>query len=240
MATPQWNYIDSGIQGLGLAAPYIQMGQQGLANSLSSLQQLGREAEIANSRQNTLATVVNPVANAVGLVGRAVQPNVSSTTSGTSSPELKQGSGMVSRGTPSIEAAAPYRAMISEAAKAYGVPEDVILAVAQTESGFKPNAVSPTGVKGLMQVTQDTYRGLGFTGDRSDPTNSVNAGTKLLSQLYGQYGNWDDALAAYNGGADAVKGMRSGSWGIWANNPGKQREISNYARKVNSYRTGWS
>ncbi|MDR2946430.1 MAG: transglycosylase SLT domain-containing protein [Candidatus Adiutrix sp.] len=125
-----------------------------------------------------------------------------------------------------------YLGLANNASAEYGVPTDVIMAVMQTESRFQPGAVSPTGVKGLMQVTQKTYEGLGFTGDRSDPQNSVRAGTKLLGQLYAQYGNWEEALAAYNGGPDAVHGLRTGDWGIWAGNAAKQREIKNYAPTV--------
>lgn len=122
--------------------------------------------------------------------------------------------------------------LIQESAEEYGVPASIIMAVMQGESNFKSGAVSKTGVRGLMQVTGDTYKALGFTGDRSDPRNSVRAGTKLLGQLYQQYGSWEDALADYNGGPDAVKGLRTGKWGQWAGNAAKQREIKNYAPTV--------
>lgn len=128
--------------------------------------------------------------------------------------------------------AGPYLGIVGKASATYGVPANIILAVMQTESSFKSGAVSPTGVKGLMQVTSATYKGLGFTGDRSDPENSVNAGTKLLGQLFKQYGNWEHAFAAYNGGPDAVRGLKTGNWGVWAGNAAKQREIRNYAPTV--------
>ena len=127
----------------------------------------------------------------------------------------------------------PYQTFITEASKAYNVPEPLIAAVMQTESGFRPNAVSHTGVKGLMQVTQDTYNGLGFTGDRADPRNSIFAGTKLLGNLYKQYGNWEDALYAYNGGGYAVKGMRENNWGSIS--PNKQKEVRRYASAVGKF-----
>lgn len=240
MAIPQWNYIEPEIQGMGLAAPSIQAAQQGLTNSLSGLQQLGRDAEIAQARQNAIVNTIPVATNDVGLVGRAIQPNTSFKSSTIQSPELEQGNGLVNTGKISTPVNAnQYMGLVDRASKTYGVPREVILGVIQAESGFKPNAVSPTGVRGLMQVTGDTYRGLGFTGDRADPSNSVNAGTKLLSQLYSKYGNWDDAFSAYNGGDDAVKGMRSGNWGVWANNPNKQKEISQYASRVNNYRNSW-
>ena len=130
------------------------------------------------------------------------------------------------------KAAEPVSRLLNAAAQTYNVPANVILAVMQTESGFKAGAISDTGVKGLMQVTQATYKGLGFSGDRSNPRNSVMAGTKLLSQLHKQYGSWRDAFAAYNGGHHAVTGLRSGQWGTWAGNAAKQREIRNYAPTV--------
>ena len=124
--------------------------------------------------------------------------------------------------------AEPWLGLVDEAARTYGVPANVILGVMQTESAFLPGAVSPTKVKGLMQVTGETYKALGFTGDRADPRNSVMAGTKLLGQLYQKYGNWEDAFADYNGGPDAVRGLKTGNWGRWANDPAKQREIRGY------------
>ena len=184
---------------------------------------------------NTYVNSTAPISSeSEGLVGKTPTPTQATPTV---TPKVESGSGLARA---SAERAKPYMDTIQAAAEAYGVPEDVILAVIETESGFKPDAKSATGVRGLMQVTQDTYKGLGFTGDRSDPTNSINAGTKLLSQLYRQYGNWDDAFTAYNGGSHGVRGMRSGDWGTWATNPNKQREIQQYASRVNNYRTAWS
>lgn len=135
--------------------------------------------------------------------------------------------------------AQPYMGYVQKASQTYGVPQDIILAVMQTESRFDPKAHSPTGVKGLMQVTQSTYTGLGFTGDRANPENSIMAGTKLLSQNYKQYGNWNDALTAYNAGHHGVTGIKSGKWGAWTGNKGKQKEARNYAPTVMKNRTNF-
>jgi len=87
------------------------------------------------------------------------------------------------------------------------VPSWVIKAVIATESCFDPNAYNPelgsdTGAsRGLMQVTEKTARGLGFTGhpdNLRNPATNIYYGTKLLSQLY--KGDWRDAVSAYNGG----------------------------------------
>lgn len=265
-----WNYIEpTPIESSGLVASILQANQQGLANGMAGLQRVRDIAQATEAnRQNAqtlgmyglMANIPNIEVQTNPSVGISVDttnpssvtmPNtyvnstvpISSKSEGlvgktpTVTSKVESGSGLART---SVEGAKPYMSTIQAAAEAYGVPEDVILAVIETESGFKPDAKSATGVRGLMQVTQDTYKDLGFTGDRSDPTNSINAGTKLLSQLYKQYGNWDDAFTAYNGGSHGVRGMRSGDWGTWATNPNKQREIQQYASRVNNYRTAWS
>jgi hypothetical protein len=87
------------------------------------------------------------------------------------------------------------------------VPTWVIKAVIATESCFDPGAYNPevgsvTGAsRGLMQVTELTAKGLGFTGHVDNlrtPATNIYYGTKLLSQLF--KGNWLDAVSAYNGG----------------------------------------
>ena len=220
------------------------LGMYGLMASIPNTEvqtnpNVGISVDTTNPSSVTMPnTYVNPTvpisSESEGLVGKTPTPTQATPTV---TPKVESGSGLARA---SVERAKPYMGIVQAASKAYGVPEDVILAVIETESGFKPDAKSATGVRGIMQVTQSTYDGLGFKGDRSDPTNSINAGTKLLSQLYRQYGNWDDAFSAYNGGADAVRGLRTGNWGVWSDNPNKQREINQYASRVNSYRTAWS
>lgn len=87
------------------------------------------------------------------------------------------------------------------------VPSWVIKAVIATESCFDPGAYNPetgsaTGAsRGLMQVTELTAKGLGYTGSPEGlraPSTNIYYGTKLLSQLY--KGDWLDAVSAYNGG----------------------------------------
>jgi membrane-bound lytic murein transglycosylase F len=59
----------------------------------------------------------------------------------------------------------------------------MVAGVAYQESHWDPKATSYTGVKGLMQVTQETADNLGLT-DREDPTESVFGGAKYLKYLY--------------------------------------------------------
>ncbi len=90
--------------------------------------------------------------------------------------------------------------LISSAASRYGVDPALVKAVVQTESGFDPNAVSHAGAKGLMQLMDDTARGLGVN-DSFDPAQNIDGGTRFLSYLLRKYdGQVMPALAAYNAG----------------------------------------
>ena len=88
---------------------------------------------------------------------------------------------------------------IQAAAPSYGVPPSLALAVAQQESSLNPNAVSPKGAQGLFQLMPATAASLGVTNP-FDPSQSIAGGLTYLKSLYDQFGNWSDALIAYNEG----------------------------------------
>ncbi|HZG74332.1 MAG TPA: lytic transglycosylase domain-containing protein [Paenibacillus sp.] len=108
--------------------------------------------------------------------------------------------------TSELPAAAPgdIDAIIEEASAKYGVDPALVRAVIRVESGFNPNAESPAGAKGLMQLMDATARSLGVD-DSFDPVQNVNGGTRFLSYLLTKYnGNEGVALAAYNAGPGRV------------------------------------
>lgn len=93
-----------------------------------------------------------------------------------------------------------FESLISQASAKYGVPESLIKAVIDTESGFNPNVVSSAGAKGLMQLMDGTAAGLGVS-DSFDPGQNIDAGTKYLSLQLQRFGGQEKmALAAYNAG----------------------------------------
>jgi soluble lytic murein transglycosylase-like protein len=62
---------------------------------------------------------------------------------------------------------------------------------------------------GVAQVLGITARGMGYTGGHEEfKDRSLEYGLRYLSGKYRQWGNWNDALAAYNGGDGAVRRHR--------------------------------
>ena len=88
-------------------------------------------------------------------------------------------------------------------AQKYGVPPALGRAVIKQESGWNPNARSPVGAGGLMQLMPATARGFGVT-NLFDPHQNLDAGMKYLGNLLHQFKDPRLALAAYNAGPAAV------------------------------------
>ena len=95
--------------------------------------------------------------------------------------------------------------LIRSAAKLYALPQELIRAVIEVESGFKTHAVSSVGAKGLMQLRPDTARELGVR-DVFDPWQNVAGGSRFLRILINAFeGDVALAIAAYHAGAGAVR-----------------------------------
>ncbi|MEM7406861.1 MAG: transglycosylase SLT domain-containing protein [Pseudomonadota bacterium] len=104
-----------------------------------------------------------------------------------------------------------FVSMFRAAARSTGLHWSELAALGYQESQWEPNAVSPTGVTGLMMLTRATARELGVT-NRLDPAESIMAGSRYLARLYSGFA--DDvpsserlwfAAAAYNLGRAHVR-----------------------------------
>ncbi len=96
--------------------------------------------------------------------------------------------------------------MITRAAERAGLPPEFVHSVARAESGYHPNALSPKGAIGLMQLMPGTAAGLNV--DPYDPAQNAEGGAMYLRDLLLKYENdphqVSKAVAAYNAGPAAV------------------------------------
>jgi hypothetical protein len=96
-----------------------------------------------------------------------------------------------------------FDSLFAAAGARYGVDPALLAAVARTESGLDPAAVSPGGAQGLMQLMPATAAGLGVANP-FDPAQAVDGAARLLRGHLDRFGSVDLALAAYNAGGGAV------------------------------------
>ncbi|HEV7765372.1 MAG TPA: lytic transglycosylase domain-containing protein [Thermoanaerobaculia bacterium] len=99
----------------------------------------------------------------------------------------------------------PFGAMIYREAKRNNLRPELVAAVVQAESRFKPTARSGAGAVGLMQLVPRTGRWMGAR-DLTNPQQNIAAGTKYLKYLSERFdGNETQIIAAYNAGEGNVK-----------------------------------
>lgn len=93
---------------------------------------------------------------------------------------------------------------IGSASVKSGLDPELILAVVMEESGGDPQARSPKGATGLMQLMPGTAAEVGVS-DATSPSQNLHGGSAYLAQMLRKYeGKLDIALAAYNAGPGNV------------------------------------
>ena len=108
--------------------------------------------------------------------------------------------------------------------------------LAVIESGLRPQVKSRAGALGLWQFMYKTGRMFGleensYVDERMDPVKATDAACRYLKKLYGIYGDWNLALAAYNAGPGNVNKAirRSGNkLTYWEVRPFLPRETQGY------------
>ena len=119
------------------------------------------------------------------------------------------------------EASEPYLKMIGEAESKYNLPKHLLSNIIQTESQFRPEAVSEMGATGIAQIMPGYHPDV----DPTDPIASIDYAGGYLRKLYDQFGDWDKAIAAYNTGPGNLR-----KYGM----EGLPEETRNYLDKIKS------
>ena len=100
--------------------------------------------------------------------------------------------------------ATDYQSMADAAAAANGIPSNIFRALINQESGWKQTRAdgsiltSSAGALGLTQLLPGTASDLGI--DPNDPSQNIQGGARYLAQMFQKFGNWREALEAYNAG----------------------------------------
>lgn len=149
-----------------------------------------------------------------------------------------------------------YEASFKQTAQQYDLDWHLLAAIGYQESYLKPNSVSPTGVRGLMMLTNSTAKAMGVS-NRTDPAQSIQGGAKYYDQMLSRYEhipfpdrNWF-ALVAYNMGPGAVnqlqkriqsQGKNPNNWvNLYAYldqnkaNNGRYRQAVQYVTRIRAY-----
>jgi soluble lytic murein transglycosylase-like protein len=105
-------------------------------------------------------------------------------------------------------APAQYAGAIADAETAYGLPAGLLERLLWQESRYRADIISgavssSAGAKGIAQFMPATAVQYGV--DPLDPFAAIDGAGRYLRDLYRQFGNWTEALAAYNWGPGNVR-----------------------------------
>jgi membrane-bound lytic murein transglycosylase MltF len=144
-----------------------------------------------------------------------------------------------------VERLQDYLPIFKKAAQRYQLNWQLLAAISYQESRWQPDAISPTGVRGLMMLTQNTAADMGIA-NRENPTQSIYGAARYLQNIKGRLPDYITepdrtwmALAAYNIGpthllkairATEAAGEDSANW-LDVRQQLKQANVPEYASK---------
>ncbi len=124
-----------------------------------------------------------------------------------------------------------WQTPIEAASAKYQLDPALIAAVIEQESGGDPEALSPAGAIGLMQLMPATANSLGV--NPYDPAQNIDGGAHYLIIQLKRFGSLDGALAAYNAGPGSVQSQR------WVLIPETMRYVERVPRLMDKYEQIW-
>lgn len=118
----------------------------------------------------------------------------------------------------------------------YGIPENLLASVMAQESKGNINAKSQTGAIGPFQTTGIYRKQYGMSvADSYDVRKAAEAAAKDLSKSYKEFGNWADAITAYNAGINGTKNLKAKGF---TQSASKTKEAKEYSDLVNKWFVG--
>lgn len=118
----------------------------------------------------------------------------------------------------------------------YGIPNNMLAAVMAQESKGNISAKSPTGAIGPFQTTSIYRKQHGLTvADSYDVKKSAEAAAKDLAASFEIFGNWNDAITAYNAGVQGTKNLRNKGY---TGSAAKTKEAKEYSGLVDKWLVG--
>jgi soluble lytic murein transglycosylase-like protein len=119
---------------------------------------------------------------------------------------------------------------LAAAESKFAIPTDLLARIAFQESSFRPSVISGAvkskpGAVGIMQLLPKYFPGAGVS-----PAADINMAAGFLSHLFHRFGDWQEAVAAYNWGegSEHHSFVEHGAY-ILADMP---IETQNYVREV--------